>query len=127
MSRRSFSRRRSAPERGRLSEDLACEAMVRAGYEIIERNYKTPRFEIDIIARERGVLVFAEVRARRAGAVVHPLETVDRSKVQRLLLGARHYMARRRLFDVPVRFDVVSVEWHGERPRVEIIRNALTW
>lgn len=127
MNRHDASQKRNAIERGRKSEELACAALVQAGYEIIERNYKTPRFEIDIVARERGVLAFVEVRARRAGAMVRPLESIDRRKVQRLLLGARYYMAARNLMDVSVRFDVVSVEWRGPQPHVEIIRNVVGW
>lgn len=127
MKRYDTRRRHSAIERGRQSEQIACDALVRAGYEIIERNYKTPRFEIDIVARERGVLVFVEVRARRAGTMVHPLETIDRRKIQRLFLGARYYMAARNVSGVPVRFDVVSVIWHGATPQAEIIRNVLGW
>lgn len=115
------------PQRlGERSEEIACKALLEAGYKILERNYKTPRFEIDIIAREQGVLVFVEVRARRSSAWIHPMESIDHRKVRRLILGARYYVAQKRL-DSGIRFDVVSITWHGHRYELEIIRDAFGW
>lgn len=111
-------------ERGRRSEALAAQALQRAGYRIVARNYRSPRFEIDIIARHRGYLVFVEVRSRTVGSMVHPLESIDYKKRQRLILGAQQYVARHGLGHVPIRFDCVSVEWRLREYRLEIFPNA---
>lgn len=109
---------------GVRSEELACNALRDAGYEILTRNYKTSRFEIDIIARHAAQLVFVEVRARRAGSMVHPLETINQHKRRRIILGAQHYVASHRLYNIQIRFDVVAVEWRGRDYRVQIFPNA---
>lgn len=108
---------------GRRSEELACRALERAGYAILARNVKDPRFEIDIVARHQGYLVFIEVRARRVGSLVHPLESLTYRKRQRLILGAKQYIHRRGLGNVSVRFDVVAVEWLGKKYRLRIYRD----
>lgn len=110
---------------GRVSEDLACAALRRAGYRIVARNFRGKGFEIDVVAEHQGQTVFVEVRARRAGGWVHPLESLTPAKRRRILMGARQYLASQRSETVPgVRFDVVAVEWRGSRYRIEILPDA---
>lgn len=114
----------SPAEMGARSELIACRALQQAGYEIVARNYRTPRFEIDIIARQHGYIVFVEVRARRAGGIVHPLESITQRKRHRIILGAQHYLHTHRMKTPRVRFDVVSVEWRGRWYRLRIFPDA---
>ncbi len=50
---------------GNIGEQLAAEALVRAGYEILERNWKIKAAEIDIVAKKKDVIYFAEVKFRQ--------------------------------------------------------------
>lgn len=82
------------------------------------RNYRTPGRgggEIDLILRERGgALVFVEVRARAAGGHGGAAASVDAAKQRRIVLAARHYLARLRA-PPPCRFDVLAIEGEGIR------------
>jgi putative endonuclease len=113
-------------ELGKWGEDCACRELRRRGYEILERRYRTRYGEIDIIASDRGVLVFIEVKARRSATYGPPVEAVTWHKRRRLLQLAESYIAARRLSNTPCRFDVVSISMPRDAtaPRVEILQGA---
>lgn len=81
---------------GSKGEDLAVRFLKRKGYRIIERNYKTPIGEIDIIAQDGGTLVFIEVKTRTSASFGYPFEAVDRKKRQKLKNLALLYLKKRR-------------------------------
>jgi len=113
--------RREAGEKG---EALAAEELTRLGLRILARNYSCRLGEVDLVAEEDGCLCFVEVRSRRVGAAVTPAESVNRPKQRRVVLAAKHYLAR---LGEPraVRFDVASVFLSDQGlHRVELIRNA---
>jgi putative endonuclease len=96
---------------GRLGEQLATEHLVRLGYEIVERNYRTRWGELDIVAFDgRRVLAFCEVKTRRVGWAepFDALHSRKRAKVRRM---AGSWLAERtdRPFAPVVRFDAIGV------------------
>jgi putative endonuclease len=109
---------------GDRGEDLAAAFLKKQGYKILERNYRTPLGEVDIIARQRGVLVFIEVKTRRSGKFGSPQEAVHPAKQERLRNLAEYYLSQKRLGEVAVRFDVVGILWQGEKPQIEVIQGA---
>ncbi|MGE3578324.1 MAG: YraN family protein [Vicinamibacterales bacterium] len=110
---------------GILGEELACEALTRRGYAILARRFRTRLGEIDIVARDGDTLVFVEVKTRQGGAFGDGAEAVGPRKQQKLGTMALLYLARHRLVDVPVRFDVVAVRVgeSGTR-RVDVFQQA---
>jgi len=112
----------------RLGEDaerLAEAFLERSGYKILHRNYRCHYGEIDLIAEERGILVFVEVKARRSKTYGLPYEAVTERKIRKLIQVALHYLQRHGLYGkVPVRFDVVSLELSPGEPIIEIIKGA---
>lgn len=94
---------------GDSGERLAERFLRARGYTIVERNYTCRRGEIDLVAIAGRTLVFIEVRSRSTDALVGPLESIDGAKRRRIVAAASHYLARHRLHDRPVRFDVVAV------------------
>ena len=110
---------------GKRGEDLACRALRRRGYVILDRRYRTRVGELDIVARDSRTLVFVEVKARASGRCGKPLEAVTRRKQRRLATMAGDYLARKGWEGRPCRFDVVGVTL-GERGQlaVEVVANA---
>jgi putative endonuclease len=111
---------------GQRAEQLAAEFLRAQGCEILERNYRRRLGELDLIARERGVLVIAEVRTRASAAFGGAAASVDRRKQQRIARAAQQLLQQRAdLARLPVRFDVLVVSGlEGARPHVEWIRHA---
>jgi putative endonuclease len=111
---------------GRWGEKVASRFLKSQGYRILHRNYVTSVGEIDLVAREGDVLVFVEVKTRTSDDFGGPLLAVDRAKQRKLGLLARSFLARKRLGEVPCRFDVVGVLFHEDRkdPEIELVRDA---
>lgn len=106
---------------GFLKEIEASDYLVSQGYEILTRNFYSRHGEIDIIARESGYLVFAEVKYRTDSACGTPGEAVDSKKIRRIVQTARYYMMKQGLpEDTPCRFDVVMISGNA----VSVIQNA---
>lgn len=100
---------------GMAAEELACRHLERVGFAVLERNFRSPGGEIDIVARRGELLVFVEVRSRETASFGSPEETVGRGKRLRVVSAARRYLSR-----TPpelwreVRFDVIAVEGSGD-------------
>lgn len=105
---------------GARAEDLCAELLRAAGLKLIERNWRCRLGEIDLIAEERGTVVFAEVRLRSLAAFGGAGESITAAKRARLIAAARLYLARRP--EAPCRFDVFLVE--GAPASVRWIRDA---
>jgi len=95
--------RRSLGDRG---EALAAASLRKQGYKILERNYRTPLGEIDLIARHRGALVFIEVKTRTSNRFGAGQDAVHHGKQARLRKLADYYLKQKRLGEVTIRFDV---------------------
>lgn len=95
---------------GALGETLAAEDYQKDGYTLLARNYRTRHGEIDLVVEKQGLLVFAEVKTRAAGALAQGREAVDARKQRRLALAAQQYLQQYKLGEPFVRFDVVEVE-----------------
>lgn len=109
---------------GRLGEDLACEELVRRGYTILARRYRTRQGEIDIIASDGDVTVFVEVKARSSVEFGSGAVAVTRWKQRRVARMAADFLVRHGLDSRPCRFDVVSVDLSSGRPVVEVFPGA---
>ncbi len=109
---------------GRRGEDAACDLYRRLGFQVVERNYRAGRGEIDLVARRGDTIVFCEVKTRRTDEWGVPSEAVDAAKQARLRKLAAAWLAERRPGYVDVRFDVVSVIVRGGRADVTHVPDA---
>jgi putative endonuclease len=106
---------------------LAAEHLVREGLVILARNYRCRSGELDLVARDQdGTTVFVEVKERADARHGEGFEAVTVGKRRRLRAAALHYASRHGLFESPLRFDVISVGWDGEKPRVRWDRGAFS-
>jgi putative endonuclease len=86
------------------------------GIQVLARNWRQGRDELDLVCRDGEVLVFVEVKTRQAGARVPGYFTVNKRKKTALLRAIRAYRARLSPKPKAVRFDIVEVEWAGGAP-----------
>ena len=110
---------------GQASELLAERYLQGKGYRILARNLRTSLGELDLVAEDRGVLVFVEVKARATEAFGGAALAVDRRKQAKLVRLASQYLAQRHLSDRSCRFDVVLVQGlPSSQSRIEHLQNA---
>lgn len=101
-------------------EKIAGVYLEQKGYEILEYNFYSRNGEIDIVARHGAYVVFVEVKYRADDSCGHPLDAVTIAKQTSICKCAMHYLNRKGLQDVPVRFDVVGIL--GEQ--ISLVQNA---
>lgn len=109
---------------GRRGENIALDYLKNEGYIIIERNYRCYLGEIDIIAKEGGILAFVEVKSRRSRRFGTPQEAVGAKKQKKISMIAMFYLQEKKISDVNARFDIVAVYIDSGAPFVELIRDA---
>ncbi|MCI6606388.1 MAG: YraN family protein [Mitsuokella jalaludinii] len=100
---------------GRQGEEAAAVFLKEAGYEILARNFRTPRGEIDIVAGTEQTVAFIEVKTRRTRRFGRPAAAVDYRKQQKIIQSARWFLRQRHLDGCLCRFDVIEVCVAGER------------
>ncbi len=98
---------------GGAGEKLAVKFVKKKGFKILKKNYKTPLGEIDIIAQDKDVIVFIEVKTRTSEEFGLPCQAVDKRKQEKYYKIATYYLQREKKMDVECRFDVIEIE-NGE-------------
>ncbi|MBE6471590.1 MAG: YraN family protein [Coriobacteriaceae bacterium] len=94
---------------GTRGENAACDFLIAHGMDILERNWRCPAGEVDIIAKSPGALHFVEVKTRRGTGSGFPEEAVDSRKRHRYECIAEYYLRDYETTDIAVRFDVVAI------------------
>lgn len=99
---------------GKIGESAATEYLVKQGYDILERNWRYHKAEIDIIAKHKGLLIFVEVKTRQSDRHGKPEDTVRFSQEKMIVSAAHRYMDKID-YDWAVQFDVIGilVDTHG--------------
>jgi len=97
-------------EFGSVGEQLAADYLVKQGFSILERNYRSGRFgEVDIIAAEKEYICFVEVKTRTSDLFGTPAEAVGYAKRQKIRSLAWSYLKYRDMGEQNMRFDIVEV------------------
>ncbi|MGY2002227.1 YraN family protein [Blastococcus sp. SYSU DS1024] len=105
-------------ELGARGERIAVAYLTDAGLRVLDRNWRCREGELDLVAREGDALVFCEVKTRAGTGYGHPVEAVTPAKQRRLRVLAQRWLAAHDEHAPEVRFDVVGVLAHRERPAV---------
>ena len=117
----------SRAELGKQGEKIAAEYLKRQGYTLIGANWRSTQGEFDLIARDGDVLVFVEVRTRRAGIEV-AFESINPRKRRILERMAYLYLDETGLdSETAWRIDVIGVTITRGKPQVEHIQDAFDW
>lgn len=113
---------------GQRGEQLAAERLAALGYDIVERNYRCPYGELDLVARQGETWVFVEVRTRRGARFGTPEESFTPRKRAHLIGAAQHYLQAHALGEESWRIDAVAVALSadGRLQRLDVIENAVS-
>jgi putative endonuclease len=93
---------------GKKGEDLAVDFLLKNGYDILERNWRTGRDEIDIIARKDNLLIIVEVKTRSTDYFGEPEEAVTTKKQMFLVRATDKYVNEKEIDDL-IRYDIISI------------------
>jgi putative endonuclease len=114
----------SPAERGRRAEQAVVDYLEAAGFEVVARNLRLGRLELDIVARRAALIVVVEVRTRGAGAWTTPFGSLTRAKQERIRRAGQRLWRQRYQRDPSVqrmRFDAASVRFHDGCAEVEYV------
>jgi len=110
-------------ELGELGEELAVEELEKNGYEIVERNWRFKKAEIDIIARKNNVLAIVEVKTRSSDYFGDPQDFVNSKKIKMLVEAVDEYVNSKDL-EVEVRFDIMAIIINENKLTIEHLEDA---
>lgn len=113
---------------GRSGEDLAAEYLVAQGYTIVEKNFRTPYGEIDLIMHAGNAIVFVEVKTRASKSLGPPEISITPRKQEHMRSAADYYIQQHPEMDNDWRIDVVTVQVSGSNqpPVIDHFENAIT-
>lgn len=92
--------------------------MRQKGWSIRERNVRYTDGELDLVAQDKDTLVFVEVKTRSTNVRGEPGLAVGRAKQVRLIRAASRYLSAHRAWDMPCRFDVISIVMRNGQPEI---------
>ena len=111
---------------GKLGEDIAVKYLEKHGYKILDRNYRKPWGEIDIIAQQSQELVFVEVKAQNQKFEWRPEENITRHKKHQLSRIVTTYLKANKIpEDQNWRIDVlgITLDFKTKNAQIEHIQN----
>ncbi len=115
----------STRDKGTEGEEAACRFIEELGYSIVKRNFHFGTLgEIDIIAKDKDVLVFVEVKSKKPDSDFNLLDSMTPRKQKNLKRVAEGYYYVNKLSDVESRFDVITVDFKSEPPEIEHYKSA---
>lgn len=112
-------------EKGSRGERAAAEWLLDRGFRLLHTNWRSGRYEIDIVAEKTGTLHIVEVKLRRAGGLTSPEDAITPAKFAALQKAAAAYIMAYGV-DLEVQFDVVAVEEMGGSFEIRYIPDAMT-
>lgn len=110
---------------GETGEQLAGRILQNNGYEILARNWRYGRLEIDLICKKDDLIVFVEVKTRRTTAYGGGVAAINKGKKRRLIQGAQIWLQRNNACCCPCRFDILCLTGQGESFQMEHYQNAI--
>lgn len=110
---------------GKIAEEIAADYLAKHDLKLITQNFHSRFGEIDLIALQRDILVFIEVRYRKNERFLAVVETIDARKRQKLVATSEYYLLKHKAYqDYQCRYDVIAITGELDKPVIEWIKNA---
>lgn len=108
-------------EFGNKGEDIACDYLMKNGYEILERNKHFSKLcEIDIIAKVKNIIVFVEVKTRKNNSFGTPMEAITKTKYKNIKIGVLSYVQEHKINKFQI--DAIGITLYPEL-KIEHLKN----
>ncbi len=110
-------------EIGNKGELLAVNYLKKKGYEILHKNYRARKSEIDLICKDANFLVFVEVKTRSKANFGNPESFVNEAKAAKIMEGAETYIFKND-WNGPIRFDIISIMLYKKTVEIQHFKDA---
>jgi putative endonuclease len=110
-------------ELGKEGEKLAEEFLLKNGYQILEKNWRFKKAEVDIIAKKNEILAVIEVKTRSSNYFGNPQDFVNQKKIKLLVEAIDQYVISKEL-DLEVRFDIIAILKNNNSYEIEHLEDA---
>ncbi|MBD3637760.1 MAG: YraN family protein [Crocinitomicaceae bacterium] len=110
-------------ELGKIGEEMAVKFLTDKGYNILRRNYRFKKLELDIIAQQDEEIVVVEVKTRQSDYLTDPTELLSRKK-QSDIIRAADYFINEEEIDLECRFDVIIIVVNQHQKEIRHIEDA---
>lgn len=112
-------------ETGKLAESVAEEFLIRHRLQIVDKNFHSRFGEIDLIAKDKQILIFVEVRYRKNESIMHVIETIDTNKIKKLIATSEYFISKSPKYrNLQCRYDFIGILGNLDQPRIEWIKDA---
>ncbi len=108
---------------GKKGEQLAVDFLIENGYDIVERNYRFNKAEVDIIAQKEDVLAIIEVKTRSTADFGNPQDFVKPKQIKNLVKAVDEYVTVNNL-EIDVRFDIIAIVKEEKQFNIEHLEDA---
>jgi putative endonuclease len=108
---------------GKKGEDLAVRYLIDKGHQILIRNYRQAKAEVDIISLIDGMIVFTEVKTRATSMYGFPEESIGAKKKEMLRIAMDFYLTENKIKQ-EARFDIISIITGGTEIEIHHIEDA---
>ena len=113
-------------ELGEKGEKLAEEFLLKNGYQILERNWRFKKAEVDIIAQKNEILAIVEVKTRSSNYFGNPQDFVNQKKIKLLVEAINEYVISKDI-DLEVRFDIIAILKNNNTFKIEHLEDAFLY
>ena len=108
---------------GKEGEEEAAKYLINQGYSLRNRNWRSGRKELDIVAEKDNEIIIVEVKTRKNTDFAEPQDAVDEKKIHWIVAATDAYLRKYRL-DLPVRFDIITIVGGSDGFKIEHIKEA---
>jgi putative endonuclease len=112
-------------KQGKQAEEVATRYLLKKGYKILEKNYRSGRAEVDIIGQTGSFIIFVEVKSRQSALHGNPEDSIDEHKKRMLFQAADAYQIERN-WQKEIRFDAISVNFYPQAVKIEHFEDAFS-
>ena len=112
-------------KQGQQAESLAAQYLTNRGYQILEKNYRSGRAEVDIIGQIGALIIFIEVKSLQKTFYGNPEDRIGEHKKHMLFQAANDYQIDKN-WDQEIRFDAISVNFYPQAIKIEHFEDAFS-
>lgn len=108
---------------GKKAEEIAANYLLEKNYQILDKNYRRGRAEVDIIAKKQNFIIFVEVKSLKSSLGVHPEQQVTKEKINLIHSAANVYQYEQN-WNGNIQFDIIAITFFTKHYEIAHFKDA---